>query len=579
MDKETGLKELIRIVKDDVRHKDYARVVELADLYYKLTSGDGIEDLLSQVMSRETEDEFKLRKAITASIIPPVLASTKLPFHKVSRKKPKIRTLDWESGDTEKKKSELEASIALYWGDASLDRFLEYALVDYNYTDPNAFLITEFAPFDPKKEKAEPYPFIATSDQVIMFKEDNNIVDYVVVMLPMPENKHKFTMYMGMETIRLTEVEDRIPDAEVYEINDKFYLYEYFQPKNKKVPARRFGYKRDPQTQGRTFVSCFHDIIPYLKKTLKIDSELDLTTAMTAFPQRFAYVSPCQEKGCNKGYLPSGEICTVCDGSGKEPFHSTASDVITLDLPRDPQDIINLEQLLVYKSPPIELLNFQKDYIEHLKHEVYLMMFNKELFSKTEIAQTATEKILETDNMNDTLRPFATGYSILWEFVVRDIATFTDLGEGLIAHHQFPEDFKFKGLVELVNELKIAKDAGASTTTIAAIEDDINELLYFDRPDELKAIRIKGMVNPFRGYREADIRLIISQGMTTERNAVLWSNLEAIFNELENETDIWLYDLSTEKILELVETRTESYIEQIKAEKPTVNDFRMYGTE
>ena len=153
------------------------------------------------------------------------------------------------------------------------------------------------------------------------------------------------------------------------------------------------------------------------------------------------------------------------------------------------------------------------------------MMFNKELFSKTEVTETATEKILETDNMNDTLKPFAQALSTMWEFVVEDIATYTDLRTGLTVEHLYPDDFKFKSQNELMEELKRAKDASASTSTIAAIEDDINEILYADRPDELKAIRVKNAVNPFRGYNEEHIRLLISQGMTTRYNVILWANL------------------------------------------------------
>ncbi len=44
--------------------------------------------------------------------------------------------------------------------------------------------------------------------------------------------------------------------------------------------------------------------------------------------------------------------------------------------------------------------------------------------------------------MNDTLYPFARQYSSIWEFVVTDIATFTDSAKGLELQHKFPNDFK-----------------------------------------------------------------------------------------------------------------------------------------
>jgi hypothetical protein len=582
MNKDEGLLQLTKIVIDNITHQDYKRVTELADTYYKMVSGDEISELLHRITRRETEEEYEMRKLITNSVIPPTLASTKLPFQKTVRTKAKKRIIKWDEKEDENKKADFEKFLFNYWGDSSLEKFLEYAFVDYNYIDPNAFLITEFDNFDNLREKAKPYPFIATSEQCVMFEIKNNILEYLIVKLPIKfrESKTderesdgiKYTIYLGQDTITFTQVSRAvISEGEMIDIGPVTYQIGYFEPKNDKVPARRFGYKRDAETQGRTFVSCFHDIIPYLNKTLKIDSELDLTAAMCAFPQRFAYVAPC--KNCNKGKMPDGKDCPVCDGSGKEPFHNSTMDVITLDLPRDVVDIIDLEKLLVYKSPPIELLEWQKDYINELRANVFLMMFNKELYTKDEVAATATEKVLEIDNLNDTLRPFAQSLSTMWEFIVRDIATFTDFGKGLYVEHLYPEDFKFKSMSEMMLELQSAKTANASTSTIAKIEDDINEKLYADQPEDLKIIRIKNSFNPFRGYKEETIDLLISQGLTTRFNSVLYANLESIFNELEQENEN-LYELKYQLILEKVKAKVVEYMatmDKESAPEPKLN--------
>ena len=582
MDKIKGLEVLKDVVKNEKTHQDYVRVTGLADKYFKLFTGKGIEDLLARIVTRETEDEFKQRTEITKSITPAILNSTKLPFQKATRKQPIVRKIEF-TGDSEKKKTELETFINKYWGDKSLEKYLEYSFVDYNYTDPNAFLITEFGDFDPKTKKAEPYPFVATSTEAIMFEYNNEILDYLIVRLPIKymdkgteQDGYKYTMYLGWDTIEFEQVAEEEfngsveqDGTEYIEIEKKFYRVEYYEPKDDKVPAIRFGFNRDTETKGRTFVSVFHSVLSYLEKTLKLNSELDLSTAMVAFPQRFAYVTPCTARDCVQGYLPSGAECPTCHGSGIQPLHRGTQDVISLALPRDPAQMIDLENMLVYKAPPIELLTFQQEHLEYLKKSIHAMMFNADLFTREEVSVTATEKILETDNMNDTLYPFARHYSSVWEFVVKDIATFTDLNQGLTVQHKFPNDFKMKGLSELMTELKLAKDAGASTSTIAAIEDDINEILYSDRPDALKEIRIKNLINPFRGYTEADIRFIISQNNVPLYNRTLWENFESIFQDLEAENqNPWLFDLAYDKILELVHTKTEEYIQKIKDETP-----------
>ena len=124
-----------------------------------------------------------------------------------------------------------------------------------------------------------------------------------------------------------------VTTEQTVEINSVIFEVLYFKQKNTKVPAIRFGYRRDTQTKGRTFVSVFHDVMGYLEKTLKIDSELDLSCNMVAFPQRFMYVSPCDEPACNHGILLDGKVCKTCNGTGQQQAHKGTQDIITLTLP------------------------------------------------------------------------------------------------------------------------------------------------------------------------------------------------------------------------------------------------------
>jgi hypothetical protein len=567
---------LKKIVDKEIVHQDYKRVTELADKYYKLKTGDGLETLLQKIETRVTDEEFDQIKRIYRSIIPSTLNSTKMPFLQAARTDPN-KTLDFENG-ADVKVAELQDYIDKYWGNKSLDKYLEYAFVDYNYIDPNAFLITEFDEFDPRIEKASPYPFVADSTQAVMFSYKNEILEYLVVKLP---NKYmdgeterdgvKYTMYLGMDTIVFNQIAGRKfadEGSEIIEIRAIYFEVLYYQPKNDKVPAIRFGYNRDEQTKGRTFVSVFHPVIGLLEKTLKIDSELDLSCSMVAFPQRYRYLTSCHNTGCNKGYMPDNSECPVCHGSGVIFTHKGTQDVITLALPRDPDQMIDLTKMAYDHGPDIGLLEFDEKYLKSLKETIYAQMFNLDRYLRSDVSVTATEVNVESDNLNNTLYGFAQHYSAVWKFIVQDIATFIDLGEGLILNHQFPKDFKFKTIEQLFTDLLAAKNANASPSTIDAIQNDINKKLYADRPNDLKRMEIKNKFNPFGGYSETNIRYIISQGGCTKYNAVLWENYESIWQELEFENvDPWIYDLADDLIKQKLQTKTQEYMALIEGEK------------
>ena len=81
-------------------------------------------------------------------------------------------------------------------------------------------------------------------------------------------------------------------------------------------------------------------------------------------------------------------------------------------------------------------------------------------------------------------------------------------------------------------------------------------------------MRIKNLINPFRGVAPADIRFIISQGNVPMENRTLWENFESIFQDLEVENETpWLFDLAYDLIVEKVKAKTLQYMEKISGEQ------------
>ncbi len=565
---------MIAVVRDGKRHPNYDKVCQLADEYIKFFTGKGIDEMLRQVVPREDPKWFKQRKLLTQAITVSILSPTKLPFQKVCRTRPSVQNLYWDR-DNDRKIAEVNQVLTEFRGEYTLRQFLEFTQVNFNFFDPNAWIIIDFEPFNPQVEKARPYPVIVPSAGALDFKFKNNRLEYLII-----EVNKKIIGYFGRYSVTFTLVDkreapglsandkglQRIGDVDYFRVKDKIYRVDYYDPKASQPPCWRVGYIPDPLTMGVTYVGIFHDALPLLHKTIKINSELDLSTALVAHPKVISYQSPCTAEGCNAGTLPDGSICEACEGTGIAKVGTSVQDAIIVKLPRDTQDLIDLDKLLVYKSPPIELLEFQSEYVDKLQADIQSTIFNADVFQRSEVSQTATERVQERDNLDDTLYPFAQRFAYLYRALCRQVAEYLDYAAGFVIEYEFPAQFNFKSIQQLLSELKASKDSGASPITIAYLQEQINDSLLYDQPEELRRQRIRNRLAPFTGYSADDIRTIIAMYPLSDK-VVAWAYNEAIWDDLEAEQpDLWQF--SFERIRELFTGKVSEYIERIKAERP-----------
>lgn len=620
MTPEEGLIILADTVKNGQTHRDYKRVTELAKKYHQLITGDGIEGLMRQFSRREDATLFQQRKDITQHICPSVASSIMSPFYKVGRVNPIKRSIEFENTESfDDKKKDLEAAIDKFYGDKSLDKYLETRFVELSFSDPNAFIVTEFD--EPERdaqgnptEKVRPYPWEVSSEQAVNFKYKNNVLQWLVVKHEwgmkqtyiegegndrttkiVDEAAANYTIYLKDNAIKFTQVpfhELAVPeDGRVYTYQfdidgivverqyirfdqRRVYQVEYFTYKTGRVPAIRVGYKHDLITKGRTYVSPMESGVPYFMKMIKTVSEFDLTMCLHVFPQKMQYVPRCvgesKEISCDGGKAPDGTTCKVCHGSGQMPAHTSAQDAFFIRMPKDPKDMIDLEKLMVYKNPDIELVKFQREYISDLAMSAQKAVFNSDIFNRPAGDSTATKELILLDNVYDTLFPFSQKYSEVWIYQAATVAALRDHDDAVV-DHRFPKDFKFKSVGELLLDLKLANDSSAPAYVKQEINRDIAYQQFMDKPEELQRIYVKEKFFPFAGKSTTEIIYIISNGKTTQYNEVLWSNFEQVFLELEMEAEekkLYFYDYPFKEQKRQIDTKVQALITQINSEVP-----------
>lgn len=606
MQQQDAIKLANRLRKTGEKHKDYERVVKLADDYMALITGEGIDRMMAQFVMRESEELFQQRVKFTQAITPAIASSIMKPFYKVSRNdKVKIRI---DFGDPEKNKAIIDMGLRFFGAKRSKNKGLRHWLstrfVELTFTDPNAWVVTQWDKPDPDKTP-EPKPFEITARQAVNFLRINEETKWLFAELEdtytaandlstieektkqMPGTK--WVLYDQDWTI-VTRIVDKDglalegweqqPNELLFEETGKWYLQSYYEPKLGFVAAFRVGYDRDAFTLGRTCVNPFHPAMAFFKKSIKTVSELDLTMMLHVFPQKIQYVQKCmgesKVKTCHGGYVNgTAEKCGACAGKGYK-IHTTAQDAILLPMPEDKEDMVDLEKIIVYKTPPIDLIKFMDEYTKGLKHEAHLAVFNSQIFSNPSIAKTATEIDDNMQSIYDTLEPFTEKVSevhkeeiYIFAHLVAVAKPDDDSHENV---HQYPGDLKLKTTTILLNELKLVNDSGAPSFMRDAISNDLAEIIYVGDEIGLLKYETKHRFFPFNGKTPDEIAMLVASNHVSEFTKVLYSNFEAIFKDIELEKpEFWLMK-SYAKQWGIVQAKTQEYIDEL-APEPLAIDF------
>jgi len=592
------------------RHPYYDRVTDLADKYIRLMTGENIEPLLLQFNPREDDEMFKQRKRITKTIVGAVSGKVKGPFEKVARSNNVTKKFVFSGDNTAERLQELENVLSGYWGDETLNDYMEQRMLDLSFSDPNSFIVTEMIKTGDGETDVVVFPFEVSSHEAVDYSYSNNSLDYLVVN----DGGPKYTIYTIGFTIVLTEKKDEedddqasivvlgdvvTPDTDISQIGNapgmskikigkKWYeVYAIINTCNE-IPAIRVGYKRDEVTMGNTYVSPMHKAIPRLEKIIKSDSELDLVISLHAFPQKMQYAQRCdgniaENEICDGGYLrgKNGVKCRKCKGTGFL-FHTSAASVLTYELPS--QDELNgganvpeLDKLIAYKHPDINILEFENKYTRQLEDEVIKDVFISQNFEKANGTATATEINADMESIYDTLYPFARKFSAVYKKQVRITACYMNLNDGLKVIHQFPKDFKLKTISQLLTERKEAEDANAPEFFKNQLDQDIAEKIYHDNPIALNKFKVKQEHLPFAGKSLDQINSIVLSGRSTKENITLWIEFENIMKALEDEQynmGINFYDLSYADRKKLIDAKVQEII-AIKASEAGVNPLNV----
>lgn len=615
---EQAIKRTVQVIDKDLRHKWYDRTVKLATLLSKLITGEDIESLLKRFVKREDDTAFEQRVEITQFIQPSVSKNLMDVSYKVPRSNGMKRILTYSDSDNEDaantRLKELQEILDKFWGTQSFDDYMATRFIELNYIDPNSFIVFEWKDFDNKKERLQPFPFEVSSEMAIDYLYINKVLQYLLVKTDTTpfleeETQLRYTLYLPDQTITFDLVDKRgkkeheedflkrileqfgfepekIEDIKVTDPpikeeflvrfpNDDIYKVKLLEPHNLgQVPAIQVGFVPDLYSKRKMFRNPFDAAIPYMMKMIKTVSELDITMADHAMPQKITYQSPCTN--CKGSAQSNDGECPDCKGMGYQII-SSSLDAITVKLPQNPtsDNIIDLEKLVHYDRPPVDIVEFQDKYVDKLFMLCIKVIYGDKSIRIDQVNPTATESIFDESKTYDALHPLTKKYSNTWETGIDIISKLTDLTKGLVRSMKFSKDLKFLDKSDYIRQRKELQEAGGSPEELNIIDDEIIRLDYSDSPFMMKRYETKQLFMPFRDKSPEDTITIVSSLSVTNFYRVLWQFFNEIFVSIELEQGVEgakdFYSMKFDEQTKIVKAKTEEFVTMVAEEQTTQN--------
>lgn len=595
---------LVSNVKNNTRHTDYERVCKLSKQYRQLMTGEELDELIKQFNSREDDEQFKQRKKLTVLVTQSIVNKITSPERKVYNTQAIVKEAFYTNSDnSEDKVKRLNEVIKSFYNEQGIDAYLRDHLFDLYDIDPNAFILYLFNNYDNRIERPVVYGMPIYSDEALNFEYVNNQLDWLIFRKNIEyddSGKMKSGYYYSIisedEQVSLTQVSDKsisglaivegqlrssegeavvvdgIPEgtSEKYytKIGKEYYAVIFASPKAGFTPAKRVGNIPDNVTKGRTVVNNWHNALPYLIKSVKTCSELDITESLHVFAQTFEYQPRCTGQivngnliTCNMGQTPDGKVCSSCGGTGYQA-NKSGQDKIVLSLPRNPTDIFDLKNLKAYITAPIDILDRLVERLESHERKAIEAVYNSNRFIVNSAVKTATESNIDYQSIYDALKKLMDQYSAFWVFTVKVNAAYNDIANELSIKHIFGNRLGFESEMDIINKIQAAKNAGVSSYVLEQMNNDLIYVIYADYPDLIKRIETKQKFYPFEGKDAATINLLISQGLVNSDDVILYANFKRIFDEIEYESPEF-YMFSSSKQLALIKSKIAKLKEEI----------------
>ena len=157
-------------------HQDYGRTVQLATMYRRYATGD-VAPLMRRYARRESEADYDARVAMTIETVSSTFGELKTPYYTVSKLRgagvtKALSYPDASPADALRLAERATLAVDRYYNQKPLEEYLsEFLARSVMFSDPNAWLLTSFDPYDFRTQAPRPYPVLLPCSAIVDFTQ------------------------------------------------------------------------------------------------------------------------------------------------------------------------------------------------------------------------------------------------------------------------------------------------------------------------------------------------------------------------------------------------------------------------
>lgn len=481
-------------------HINYDNVIKEAKLYKSFYTGEDQKEILLSYRKSENKDQQEQRERIT-------ICRTKHICRKIENVYDELKVLDKASVNIT---NDIDKKIEQRLYELNIEN-LSFELVKYwNMIDPNSFIVFGTNEYNDIEFKVIP------SNMVYDYYINSGQLKFLIIKIQREVNGNKyedFRLYHEKGIIDFKEGKNE--DSEIVKTSEKSYIVKRFTHNH--IYAFQIGWKKNPKTEFKTCSSLIEGASELFKSLIWEGSELDTTKACHGIVKTFAFASKCTNSveiegttyECTDG--KTGLVnCNKCNGSAMN-IHTSSQDIVYFPMPFQGQEMtVSLDKMIHTEHVSPEILNLRKADIKELENEIVKTSFNSNFTSKSDVAKTATENMIDLKGMYSALGSLGKQVSECFIWMAKCVADSMGV-PNVQVNHGYALNLKLEDMDALIQQRESAVSAGVPMEVINVIDFAIMKKQHVDNPDYLNEFSIWQQFRPLSGMSESErVSLITS---------------------------------------------------------------------